>query len=281
MALISGLLFILLAPLAGGLVAGLDRKITARMQRRIGPPIWQPFYDVAKLFQKENMVVRRSQTLYIQFFLLATIFTGFIFFSGGDLLLVIFALTLAAVFFVLAGFKASSPYSFIGTNRELLQMMAYEPAVLLMAVGMYMLTQSFQVSDILAYPKPPVIYLPGFFLAFIYILTIKLRKSPFDLSTSHHGHQEIVKGITTEFSGRALALIEIAHWYENVLVLGLIYLFFGPNPWLAVPVTLLVYFAELVVDNAAARVRWQKMLTTSWIVSLILGTINIVMLMIF
>ena len=50
---------------------------------------------------------------------------------------------------------------------------------------------------------------------------------------SHHAHQEIVRGITTEFSGPALALIEITHWYENVLLLGMVYLFFGFNPWLA------------------------------------------------
>ena len=47
---------------------------------------------------------------------------------------------------------------------------------------------------------------------------------------SHHAHQEIVRGITTEFAGPALALIEITHWYENVLLLGIVYLFFAFNP---------------------------------------------------
>ena len=61
----------------------------------------------------------------------------------------------------------------------------------------------------------------------MFILTIKLRKSPFDLSTSHHAHQELVKGVTTEFSGMTLAFVEIAHWFENVLLLGIVYLFFA------------------------------------------------------
>jgi formate hydrogenlyase subunit 4 len=69
-------------------------------------------------------------------------------------------------------------------------------------------------------------------VGYLYILTIKFRKSPFDLSMTHHAHQEIVKGLSTEFSGKALAAIEVAHWYENVLLLGIIYLFFSFHPLL-------------------------------------------------
>jgi len=281
MSLFSAILYLIFAPVVGGILSGLDRKLTARMQNRIGPPIWQPFYDVGKLLQKENLVVRRSQNLYIQFFVILSIFTGGLFFAGGDLLLVIFALTLAGVFFILGGYKASSPYSFIGANRELIQMMAYEPAVMLVAVGMYMVTKSFQVSDIIAFDQPLAKFLPGIFFAFVYILTIKFRKSPFDLSTSHHAHQELVKGITTEFSGKTLALIEIAHWYEYVFVLGLVFLFFAPAPAVGVAVALFVFFLELVIDNAAARVRWQWLLASSWILPLVFGGVNIIVLMFF
>src|SRR5512141_2825021 len=142
------LVYLVAAPLVGGLLAGWDRRISARMQARQGPPILQPFHDVLKLLQKENVVVRRSQNYYIFFFLLLVIFTGGLFFAGADLLLVVFALTLAAIFFVLGAYKASSPYSFLGAERELIQMMAYEPMVLLTAVGMYMVTKSFYVNEI-------------------------------------------------------------------------------------------------------------------------------------
>ena len=64
----------------------------------------------------------------------------------------------------------------------------------------------------------------------MFILVFKMRKSPFDLSGSHHAHQEIVRGVTTEFSGRTLALIEIAHWYETAVVLGMVALFFASSP---------------------------------------------------
>jgi formate hydrogenlyase subunit 4 len=272
------LAFLFLAPLAGGLLAGLDRIISARMQGRVGPPVVQPFYDVLKLLEKESIVVRRSQNFYIFFFLLFIIFTGCLFFGGGDLLLFIFALTLAGVFFVLGAYKTSSPYSFIGAERELIQMMAYEPIVILVAVGMYMVTKSFYISDILSSGSSMIFKLPGVFLAFLYILTIKLRKSPFDLSVSHHAHQELVKGAVTEFSGSTLAMIEIAHWYENIFIMGLVYLFFAGSPVLGIFITLLTYFFEILIDNTFARVKWQLTLKSSWIMTIVFGFGNILVL---
>ena len=263
------------APLAGGLLAGIDRKLSARLQGRWGPPILQPFYDVAKLLQKENIVVRRSQSFYIYFFFVFTVFTGGLFFSGGDLLLTIFALTLAGIFFVLGAYKASSPYSFIGAERELIQIMSYEPMVLLAAVGMYQVTGSFFVGDILAARHLLVLSLPGLFLGFVFILVFKMRKSPFDLAGSHHAHQEIVRGVTTEFSGRTLALIEVAHWYETVIVLGVVALFFARIPWLAAAATAAVYLFVILVDNVFARVKWQLALASAWIVAATLGVGNI------
>jgi formate hydrogenlyase subunit 4 len=272
------LIFLIGAPLVGGLISGLDRKITARMQGRMGPPIWQPFYDVSKLMQKETMVVRRSQNFYILFFFLFTFFTGALFFTGGDLLLVIFAFTLSEIFFVLAGFKASSPYSFIGAQRELIQMIAYEPAIILSAVGIYMVTHSFDIGIIATSEKMPALYLPGLLLSFIFILAIKFRKSPFDLSTSHHAHQELVKGITTEFSGSAMAMFEVAHWVETVLILGFIWLFFAGHILLGIAACFVIYFIVILIDNTFARVKWQLMLASSWAITFVLGLCNLLVL---
>ena len=155
-------------------------------------------------------------------------------------------------------------------------MMAYEPIIILTAVGIYMVTRSFYVSDIVAFSRPLICYLPGVLFGLLYILAMKFRKSPFDLSTSHHAHQELVKGITTEFSGKALAMIEVAHWYENVILLGLVYLFFAWMPWLAVPAVLLVYFLEVFVDNTYARWKWQLVMKSSWLVAATLGVVNLV-----
>ncbi len=274
--------YLILAPLAGGLLAGVDRRITARMQGRVGPPILQPFYDVFKLFEKEGITVNKVQDFYIQCFLIFIVITGCFFFAGGDLLLIIFTLTLASIFLIVAAFSSNSPYAQIGAERELLQMMAYEPMVLITAIGFYLVYGTFNISDVVAGGGPAIVYLPGIFIGFVYILTIKLRKSPFDLSMSHHGHQELVKGLTTEFSGKTLALIEIAHWYENIFLMGFVYLFFAWSaPWspiLAVLICCIIYFLEIFIDNNEARVKWQLAINTSWIAAATLGFVNMLVL---
>jgi len=275
--LIGAVLFLVLAPVAGGLIAGIDRKITARMQGRVGPPILQPFYDVGKLFEKERVVVTTAQNFYVLAYLVFIALSGAIFFAGGDLLLTVFAFTLAHVFLVLGAYAVHSPYSHIGAERELIQVMAYEPMIILVVVGFYMVTGSFFVDAIAAAAVPAIVYLPGIFIGFAAILTIKLRKSPFDISTSHHAHQEIVKGITTEFSGSTLAQIEIAHWYENIFLLGLVYLFFAWNPVIAIIAVAVTYVAEIYIDNVTARVRWQAALKSGWLAAA-LGIANLAIL---
>jgi len=272
------LVFLVLAPFVGGFLAGVDRKLSARLQGRYGPPLRQPFYDVLKLLQKERIVVNKFQNFNIVLLFVFTIFSGALFFAGADLLLTIFSLALAGTFFILGGFSVGSPYSHLGAEREVIQMVSYEPMVILMAVGMYQVTGSFKVADLVQYPRPLILYLPGVFIGFLYILTIKFRKSPFDLSMSHHAHQEIVRGITTEFSGPALALIEVTHWYENVLLLGMVYLFFGFNPWIALGVSLATFLFEIFIDMNYARVKWQLTFASSWLFTAVAGVSNIIVL---
>jgi ech hydrogenase subunit B len=278
MSITNAIIFLLFAPFAGGLIYGIDRRITARMQGRVGPPILQPFYDVGKLFEKEKVNVNNSQNFYVLSYLVFIAFSGAFFFSGGDLLLVIFAFTLAHVFLILGAYAANSPYSFVGAERELIQLMICEPVIILSAIGMYMVTKSFYVEDIAKSSIPLVIFLPGLFVGFVYILAMKLRKSPFDISTSHHAHQEIVKGLTTEFSGSTLGSIEIAHWYESIFLIGFIYLFFTWNPYVAVIAIIIVYLLEILIDNTFARVKWPLALKSSWLITAVLGLLNLAVL---
>lgn len=281
--IISAVAYILLAPFAGALLAGIDRKICARMQGRKGPSIMQPLYDVAKLFKKQTKVINRIQMLYLTTFLFFVILTGVLFFAGYDLLLIFFTLTTANLFLIIAASSGHSPYSFMGANREMVQMLAYEPMVLIATIGLYVVTGSFRVSEIvMSNTAPAIIYLPGIFLGFIFILTIKLRKHPFDLSTSHHAHQEMVKGITTEFNGQMFGIVEISHWYENVFLLGVLALFFLNNRWwsviLAIVAIAICYFMEILVDNTNARLKWRTMLGNTWIVTAVLGAINLIII---
>ncbi len=121
------------------------------------------------------------------------------------------------------------------------------------------------------------------FLGFLFILTIKLRKSPFDLSTSHHAHQEMVKGTTTDLTGNIYALVELSEWYEQVLLMAYIALFIiNTEPvehscrGRGLPAC---YFFEILVDNVFPRVKWDKMFRSTWLVTLIFGGINLLAIM--
>ena len=262
MNILYALLYLFLAPVGGGLLAGLDRKLAARMQRRVGPPVVQPFYDVLKLFEKERIAVNEAQGFYLAGFLFFMILSGIFFFAQGDILLVC---------------------SQMGAERELLQIMAYEPMLLFVAIAFYLKCNTFDLSKIMASPESNFLYMPGIFIGFLFILQIKFRKSPFDLSMSHEIHQELVQGIKTEFSGGMLALFEIAEWYEKIFLLGFVYLFFKwRDPWSGVTGILVcaaVLFLSTLIDNCTARMKWRHLLGSAWLVTLVAGFINIVFLM--
>ena len=281
-AIIGIVAFLVLGPFVGGLLAGLDRKLSAKMQRRVGPPVLQAFYDVGKLFQKEKQTPTRFQDFYVLLFVVFVIASGVLFFMGGDLLLVIFTLTIGAAFLIIAAYSSNSPYAEVGAERELLAMLAYEPMVLITVIGFYMYTGSFKVSDILAGDSMPFLPLLGIFFGWLFILTLKFRKSPFDLSMSHHAHQELVRGVTTEFVGRTMGWVEISHWYENVFLLGFVFLFFANGTalgWIiGIVVAILTYFFEVFIDNCFARMKWQFAFKSAWIVAVVLGMINIFVL---
>ncbi|MCH5333470.1 MAG: NADH-quinone oxidoreductase subunit H [Agathobacter sp.] len=280
---ISVILFLLLAPLVGGLLDGIDRKISARMQGRIGPPLLQPFYDLKKLMAKQTIVVEKAQTFLLLSYCATQIFTGCMFFAGEDVLMCFFVLSTGATFLVFAGYITYSPYSSLGASRELIQIMSYEPAILLSCVGLYLATGTFNVSSIIQTPISLILVLPGFFFGYVFMLSIKMRKSPFDISTSHHPHQELVKGITTEMGAKNLAFYTITEWYENVFLLGVVALFIvNKNPWsylAAVIVVLGICFLETLIDNVSARVKWHVMLKVSWIVTILACGINLMILM--
>jgi len=274
--------FAILAPIIGCLLAGAERKISARMQGRVGPPLLQPYYDVRKLLGKQDVSVSGVDGLYLTCALVFVAIAGGIFFTGGNLLMSVFVVTMGGLMFILAAASSRSPYAEVGASRESLQIMSYEPMVLLMAVAFMLALGSYQVADVLNAELPPICTAWLAFIGLLFVLTIKLRKSPFDLSYAHHAHQDLVKGITTEMSGPTLAKVEIMHWAETVLFLGWIGMFFvWSNPIsivIAIVVALLAWFLEIWIDNNFARVKWQAMLKSAWAVALVCGGVNIALL---
>ena len=262
--------FIILAPVLGCLLAGADRIITARMQGRRGPVLLQPYYDVRKLLEKDTSRLDPVMTCLVVLALLAAIVAGAVFFCGGNFLLCVFLITLSSLFFILACYLSPSPMAQTGAQREILQVMSYEPMVLFVGVALYLTTSatqgkgSFDVSSLFAGDATLAVCMPLIFLGL--------------LSMAHHAHQELVRGATTEMSGRVLAIVEVTHWYENVLFLGWVGMFFiNANPLsilLAIVVVAIVWFIEILIDNNFARVKWQVMLKGAWGVALVASIVN-------
>jgi ech hydrogenase subunit B len=273
----SAVIAVIVAPLIGGLLRGSDRKLTAHMQGRIGPPIIQPFYDVIKLFGKKPMVAGGAQLAFTYAYL-ALIITATVFFAlRQDLLVVLFILFFGSLCLPIGALSVKSPYSQFGGHRELLQFLAYEPILLLAAIPIALKSGGFTIANIFEYGQPLLPPLWITFIALLIALAIVMRKSPFDISSSEHAHQELVRGVVTEYSGPYLALIELGHWYEMVLLLSILGLFWvtGSLWWLSIIIALASWFIMLIVDNVNARLTWSWMLKFAWGAGISLVALNI------
>ncbi|RJX26520.1 MAG: NADH-quinone oxidoreductase subunit H [Desulfurivibrio sp.] len=262
------------AILLGGLLSGIDRRLTARLQSRQGPPLSQPFFDVLKLLAKERVVTNPWQAFAPVTALGSAALALVLFAAQGDLLVILFVHLVGGVFLVLGALASGSPYSQIAGQRELWQMFCCETLLFLIAGGLYLSTGSFRVSGATGLPAPLLFRLPLLFAAFVFALTVKMRKSPFDLAGCQHAHQELVRGVYTEYVGPHLGLLEIAHWLEVVLYLAVGSLFWATG-WGMVLLPLAAFLAVIVLDNIAARLTWRWMLGRGWGVAFVLAAVNL------
>lgn len=276
------LALLILSPFIGGLLSGIDRKVTARIQNRRGPPIVQPFYDAIKLFGKEDKVVNKTYLVFGAAYLMTVVLSVALLLFQYDLLVTTFIFGLSFIFLVLAGYSTRSQFGYMGATRELLQMLTYEPILLLTVFLIRLTTGSFEIGSIYSAAQPLLYTLPLALLAIFVILPIKARKSPFDIADAH---QEIAQGPETEYSGKYLGLLYITHFFEWFFILWFVWLFFVkdlPVGGLAIPgwamqivLMAVAYVFLIVVDNATARLRVDQMLKQVFIVGMILLIVNL------
>ena len=275
---VYSLLVVVLTPFAGALLTSIDRKLTARMQGRIGPSWFQPLYDVAKLFSKEPMALHRPQLIYATLHLVFMVVAVVLLALGCDLLMVLFVQAFSMICLVLGGMSVRSPYSWIGSQRKIMQMLGVEPVFLVMILALYLRNGSFLGSALFSKAEPLLISMPLMFLAFLCAIAIEMEKSPFDLASSHHAHQEVVKGVTLEYSGPFLGIIEIAHFYEIAFFFGLMMAFWHTCIIMALVVALAGLIFMTVLDNSFARLTPNWMLRFMWTVPLSMALANLIWL---
>jgi ech hydrogenase subunit B len=283
LALLIGLLFFILAPFIGMLIIGIDRKLTARLQNRMGPPIVQPFYDAVKLFGKSELMVNRAQIIFALMFFSMVVFATLLFCLRADLLLIFLILSSGVVFLALGAYSVKGGFSHLGGNREVYQMLAYEPVFMLAIFAMGYVAGSFNVDTFFRLDKPLIMVIPLALAAMIIVMMIKMQKSPFDISTAH---TEIISGPLIEYSGKYLAIIKIAHWYELSLLFGIMGLFLWIPGHLILSVILIaimvavVYFVIMIIDNVTPRLTWKDMVIFSLAIGVTLVGINLMYLVI-
>ena len=141
---------------------------------------------------------------------------------------------------------------------------------------------SMEVRDIMIGSSMPFLPLIGIFAGFLLIYTIKSRTSPFDLSFSSDPAGKRIKGITEAFSGKTLAAMEVANWYETILMLGFVFRFFSNGTiWghvVGAVVAILVYFLRVFINNCSASSKWEFVVKIAWGTAAVLGAANLFLL---
>lgn len=269
---------LILAPTIGTILSGIDRKLTARLQGRVGPSFWQPVYDIFKLFGKQQILVHRTQLAYALLHLFFLMLTVVLLVVGQDLLMILFCQAFSALCLVIAAMSVRSPYSWIGSQRKILQMLAYEPTLVLLILAVYRQNDSFLGSKVLENNTPLIYSMPLMFISLLFVIAIEFEKSPFDVASSHHAHQEIVKGTTLEFSGPFLGLIEVAHAYEMAMFFGLMVAFWHTSLIMGIVLALVGFILVLIMDNICARLTSWWMVRFMWTIPLTLSLANLIWL---
>jgi len=270
---------LILAPIAVGLSTGIDRRITARMQNRVGPPLLQPFYDLFKLFSKQRLALNSHQVLFAAASMVLQAAALALFIAGGDLLIIFFVSGFGSVAAVLGAFSACSPYSYFGTQRELLQIIAYEPVLFLTILAIGFTSGSFLIDAI---DHSLLLVLPLAFIAMVTVLLIRLQKSPFDIASAH---QEVISGPQVEFAGPYLGLLKLSHWFELAIVYGIITLFFfHENLFISAAGKLALAFASLfvviLIDNTTARLTRKSLIKFNPLFGTLLIALNLLIIFI-
>ena len=231
--ILSILFYILIFPgflfvfVVGLLLAGIDRKILARMQKRVGPPILQPFYDFFKLMGKETIIPQAAnKTVYLiaplaglaSLVVLMTFVPTLGFFAftcSADLIVILYLLTIPAVAMIIGGSASGSPYAGVGISREMVTMMAYElPLIMVfLAIARYVGggALSFSMENILIFQNYEgcLIAHPALIpaaIAFLLIIPAEVGTQPFDVAEAE---TEICEGPVVEYSGAPLGIFKL------------------------------------------------------------------------
>jgi NADH-quinone oxidoreductase subunit H len=282
---------------AGLLLCGIDRKLVAKMQKRVGPPILQPFYDFFKLCGKETIIpaaanktvflvaplVGLAALVVIQLFIPIFSFTAF---SGmADIIVILYLLLIPAMSTIMGGAASGSPYAGVGLSREMVTVISCElPLVLvLLAVGKVVGNAlgtglCFSLSTIAAYQVnngsliTHVSMIPAA-IAFLMVIPGETGNHPFDAAEAE---TEICEGLLAEYSGAPLGVYKLSHAVKMLTMTSIFVALFlgGIGTGIVVVDALIVFllcvivtgFAISAVHAVTARLKIEQVFKYYWTV---------------
>lgn len=277
----------LFALAVGLLFKGLDRRVEARLQRRVGPPLIQPLLDIAKLLTKETLIPKTAvrsvflaapvvgfagMAVCAAFIPVPGVFDGL--YNMGDLLVLFYLLPIPAIAIMLGGSASSSPFGAMGFSREMLMMLAYETPLLMILLAVAMLVgkatgtgAEFSLLSIVDWQQGagslglnPVM-IPAL-LAYLIFLPGTMGVPPFDIPEAE---TEVLEGPLLEYGGPLLALFQIGSALKTFVVLGLGVALFFPGTisdfwivnliWFVFKCLMLMLLSLTLVKSATGRFR--------------------------
>jgi formate hydrogenlyase subunit 4 len=234
------LLVLLLSPLLTGFV----RKVKARLLRRQGPPLWQPYRDLVRLLRKDVMLADGASWLFrvvpylvfaatwVAAALVPTFRAGLLFSWTADLIAIIALIGSARFFLALAGLDVGTSFGGIGTSREGMIASLAEPAMLMIVFTLALIAGSTQLSTMAAFMNSPEVGLRvSLGLALIALVIVAIAENariPVDNPATHLELTMVHEAMVLEYSGRHLALIELAAALKLLLYVSLIACLFVP-----------------------------------------------------
>ena len=263
----------------------LDRKIYARIQNRMGPPWYQPLADFLKLLGKETIIpadANKRMFKVLPVISLTAVASAFVYVPvfgktpsasfEGDLIIVLYLMTITTMCMFLAGWYSRGVYATIGSVRTLTQMFAYEVPLFMALLAPALIARTWSIAGMTAFyvdhPGYILINIPALFVALISGQG-KLERAPFD---SPEAETEIVSGVLVEYSGKLLAFFKLSLDCELVLVASLISAIFLPFMtgiaildfviYILKTVVILIIFA--VMRSIMARFRIDQVVRICW-----------------
>ncbi len=234
------LIVLALAPLLTGYV----RKVKARLLRRQGPPLLQPYRDLLRLVRKEVVLAQNASwlfrvapylifaTTWVAAALVPTFATGLIFSHAADMIAIVALLGSARFVLALAGLDVGTSFGGIGSSREMMIASLAEPAMLMVVFTLSLLAGSTQLSSIAASMQGPGIGLRvSLALALVGLIMVAIAENariPVDNPATHLELTMVHEAMILEYSGRHLALIEIASFLKLLLYVSVIACVFVP-----------------------------------------------------